>query len=107
MADQTEVRKLLDAYEMPDDGGPGPDDPEVALRKAKAWMTLAISFMGAGFHPDTPAADYRINERYSFTMEQADEFDVHMEQVFGAFADSDEDIYAFGLTHPIFQEARQ
>jgi hypothetical protein len=76
------------------------------LASARAWLHDAIGFMGGGWHPDDSADDMvnmETGER-TFTAQEAKAFNRNLDRCHAAFDAAGEDIYEFGLTHPIFKE---
>lgn len=70
------------------------------LEQAKEFIKQCVTFVGTGFHPDTPFEDY-INLRDGdtlFSEESATEHNALMDKCFDVFEENNEDIYEYTLS---------
>lgn len=72
------------------------------VEDVRAFITACVEALGAGFHPDTPGADYinALNDP-SFTKAEAAAFDVNREAAdltMDRLGEGDEDVYSLALT---------
>lgn len=47
---------------------------KISPADAETFIRACVLCIGLGFHPDTPAADYRLGDRPSFTADEARRF---------------------------------
>lgn len=73
------------------------------LEQAKGFINQCVTFVGTGFHPDTPFEDY-VNlkdMKILFSAESATEHNALIDKCFDIFNENNEDIYEYTLNTTI------